>query len=52
LVLGVLHVALLARYRIGALAALETEHDVSPWRASGRRPGRTAVKFSLREEPF
>jgi hypothetical protein len=52
LLLGVLHVALLARDRVGALAALESEHDGSPWRASGRRPGRTVVKFSLREEPF
>jgi hypothetical protein len=34
--LGVLHVALLARDGIGALAALESEHDGSPWRASGR----------------
>ena len=30
--LGVLHVALLARDRVGALAALESEPDVSPWR--------------------
>ena len=39
--LGIPHVTLLARDRVGAFAALESEHDGSPWIASEVRARRS-----------